>query len=85
MAPEEYAQFESWQDDPTVRLWNMWAYVDVRDVAHAIEKALEYEVRGKDEFFITSDVTCMRTLHRNSSIATIPLNNVKNLQVMNPC
>ncbi len=69
MAPQEYAQFESWQDDPTVRLWNMWTFVDVRDVAQAIEKALEYDVRGKDEFFITSDVTCMRTptqdlLHR---------------------
>ncbi|HDS7663047.1 TPA: NAD(P)-dependent oxidoreductase, partial [Enterobacter kobei] len=61
MAPEEYAQFESWQDEPAVRQWNMWTYVDVRDVAQAIEKAVEYDVRGKDEFFITSDVTCMRT------------------------
>lgn len=60
MGPDEYARFESWQDDPAVRLWNMWTYVDVRDVAQAIEKALEYDVRGKDEFFITSDVTCMR-------------------------
>lgn len=59
--PEEYTQFESWQDDPSQRLWNMWTYVDVRDVAQAVELALEYDVRGKDEFFITSDVTCMRT------------------------
>lgn len=26
MAPEEYAQFESWQNDPAVRQWNMWTY-----------------------------------------------------------
>lgn len=61
MNPEEYAKFDGWQDDPTERLWNMWTYVDVRDVAQSIELAIEYDVRGKDEFFITSDVTCMRT------------------------
>lgn len=83
MAQEEYAQFESWQNDPAIRQWNMWTYVDVRDVAQAIEKAVEYDVRGKDEFFITSDVTCMRTPHRNFWTATIQmLNSVKILQVM---
>lgn len=61
MNPEEYAKFEEWQDDPTQRLWNMWTYVHVHDVAQSIEIAIEYDARGKDEFFIPSDVTCMRT------------------------
>ncbi|GGJ94768.1 NAD-dependent epimerase/dehydratase family protein [Pseudomonas matsuisoli] len=61
MDPEEYAKFETWQDDPTVRLWNFWTYVDNRDVAQAIELALHHEARGKDEFFITNDETVMRT------------------------
>lgn len=61
MDPEEYERFETWQDDPTKRLWNMWTYVDNRDVAQAIEKAIEYDVRGKDEFFVTNDETVMRT------------------------
>lgn len=61
MNPDEYPKFLSWQDDPTQRLWNMWTYVDVRDAAQAIELALHYEARGKDEFFITNDDTVMLT------------------------
>ncbi|NAT60660.1 epimerase [Pseudomonas syringae pv. actinidifoliorum] len=61
MNPEEYAKFETWQDDPTQRLWNFWTYVDNRDVAQGIELALHHDVRGKDEFFITNDETVMRT------------------------
>lgn len=61
MNPEEYEKFESWQDDPTERLWNFWTYVDNRDVAQAIDLAIQYDVRGKDEFFITNDETVMRT------------------------
>jgi nucleoside-diphosphate-sugar epimerase len=62
MNPEEYEGFENWQDDPEKRLWNFWTYIDVRDAAHAVECALRYDVRGKDEFFITNDETVMRTL-----------------------
>ncbi|UQY33983.1 NAD(P)-dependent oxidoreductase [Pseudomonas fulva] len=61
MNQDEYSKFESWQDAPTVRLWNFWTYVDNRDVAQSIELALKYDVRGKDEFFITNDETVMRT------------------------
>lgn len=61
MNQEEYTKFETWQDDPTERLWNFWTYVDNRDVAQAIELAISYDVRGKDEFFITNDETVMRT------------------------
>lgn len=61
MNSEEYEKFETWQDDPTQRLWNFWTYIDNRDVAQAVEKALHLEARGKDEFFITNDETVMRT------------------------
>jgi len=61
MNPEEYAKFPTWQDDPTQRLWNMWTYIDNRDAAQAIELALHYAPRGKDEFFITNDDTVMLT------------------------
>ncbi|MEN0119060.1 MAG: NAD(P)-dependent oxidoreductase [Agrobacterium cavarae] len=61
MDPEEYKKFESWQDDPTKRLWNFWTYIDNRDAAQAIELAIRHDARGKDEFFITSDETVMRT------------------------
>lgn len=61
MNPEEYEGFEEWQDDATQRLWNFWTYIDNRDVAQAVALAIEYDVRGKDEFFITNDETVMRT------------------------
>lgn len=61
MNPEEYKKFESWQDDPSIRKWNFWTYIDNRDAAQAIELALHHDVRGKDEFFITNDDTVMRT------------------------
>lgn len=59
MNAEEYAGFEDWQDDPTQRLWNFWTYIDNRDAAQAILKAVDYDVRGKDAFFITNDETVM--------------------------
>lgn len=61
MNVDEYPKFLTWQDDPTQRLWNMWTYIDNRDAAQAIELALHYTPRGKDEFFITNDDTVMRT------------------------
>ncbi|SFO94143.1 Nucleoside-diphosphate-sugar epimerase [Bradyrhizobium sp. Ghvi] len=61
MNPEEYEGFEKWQDDSTKRLWNFWTYIDNRDVAQAVALAIEHDVRGKDEFFITNDETVMRT------------------------
>jgi nucleoside-diphosphate-sugar epimerase len=39
----------------------MWTYIDNRDAAQAIELALHYTPRGKDEFFITNDDTVMLT------------------------
>src|SRR6187431_1144811 len=36
MEPADYATFPSWQDDPARRRWNLWGYVDARDVAQAV-------------------------------------------------
>ena len=33
MEPDDYARFPSYWDDPTIRKWNLWGYVDARDVA----------------------------------------------------
>lgn len=27
MLPQEYANFESWQEDPSLRYWNAWGYI----------------------------------------------------------
>ena len=33
MDPDEYQHFPSFWPDPRLRRWNLWGYVDVRDVA----------------------------------------------------
>src|SRR5262245_17420846 len=60
MEPHDYARFETWQDDATIRKWNLWGYVDARDVAQAIARALEADVRGAEVAIIAVADTCMR-------------------------
>lgn len=60
MAPDDYAEFESWQDDPAVRRWNLWGYIDRRDGAHAVERALAVRGPGYETYIIASADTVMR-------------------------
>src|SRR5215471_12024477 len=43
MEPHDYARFPGFDADPKLRKWNLWAYIDARDAAQAIRKALEHE------------------------------------------
>lgn len=60
MEPHDYARFETWQADNSVRRWNLWGYVDARDVAQAIRRALEADVSGADVAIVAAADTCMR-------------------------
>ena len=40
MDVEDYAQFPAFDADPSLRRWNLWGYIDGRDGAQAVEKAL---------------------------------------------
>jgi len=60
MEPPDYARFETWQDDARVRKWNLWGYVDARDVAQAVSRSLAAEVRGAEIAIIAAADTCMR-------------------------
>jgi nucleoside-diphosphate-sugar epimerase len=60
MEPPDYARFESWQDDARVRKWNLWGYVDARDVAQAVERSLVADVRGAEVAIVAAADTCMR-------------------------
>lgn len=57
--PEEYGLFETWQDRPDVRKWNLWSWVDSRDVAQACRLGIEAPFRGADEFVIAASDTVM--------------------------
>lgn len=41
MAPSDYEEFPAVWSDPQVRKWNLWGYVDARDVAAACRLSLE--------------------------------------------
>jgi len=41
------------------RKWNLWSYIDVRDGAQAVVRALAYDRPGFDNFVITNADTVM--------------------------
>jgi nucleoside-diphosphate-sugar epimerase len=61
MYVEDYDAFPAFNDDPTLRNWNLWSYIDARDGALAIRLGLEREGTGKEVFVIASPDTVMST------------------------
>ena len=62
MAPEDYQWFAEFQDDPHARKWNLWGYIDQRDVALSCRLALEANtgaVQGSPAFIIAAADTVM--------------------------
>ncbi|GAA1464492.1 NAD-dependent epimerase/dehydratase family protein [Microbacterium thalassium] len=59
MVPEDYAEFPSFDGDALMRKWNLWGYIDARDGAQAIEKALENAPAGFEPYIIAAADTVM--------------------------
>jgi UDP-glucose 4-epimerase len=59
MDPEDYAQFPSFDADPRLRRWNLWGYIDARDGAQAVRKALDLPRTGMEVFIIANADTVM--------------------------
>jgi nucleoside-diphosphate-sugar epimerase len=72
MEPADYAQFSAWNDDPSIRRWNLWSYIDARDGAQAVRRALEHEARGMDVFIIANADTVMSRPNEELVRATFP-------------
>ena len=72
MEPADYAQFPAWNDDPAIRKWNLWSYIDARDGAQAVRLALEHDARGMDVFIIASPDTVMSTPNEELVRAAFP-------------
>lgn len=54
MDPQDYERFPGFDADPSARRWNLWAYIDGRDGAQAVRRALEHEATGVDVFVIAN-------------------------------
>jgi nucleoside-diphosphate-sugar epimerase len=60
--PEDYHWFAEFQDDPHARKWNLWGYIDQRDVAQSCRLALEADatkIKGSPAFIIAAADTVM--------------------------
>jgi nucleoside-diphosphate-sugar epimerase len=68
----DYQQIPSFWDDPALRRWNLWSWVDSRDVAQACRLALEGNIPGADVFTIAAADTLMRTPSRELMAAAFP-------------
>jgi nucleoside-diphosphate-sugar epimerase len=59
MHPEDYAEFPAFDADPMLRKWNLWGYIDARDGAQAVRRALEWDTTGCEVFVIANADTVM--------------------------
>ena len=59
MDPEDYEAFPSFDVDATLRKWNLWGYIDGRDGAQAVLRALEHARPGFETFIIAAADTVM--------------------------
>jgi nucleoside-diphosphate-sugar epimerase len=59
--PADYAAIPGFQADPASRAWNLWSWVDARDVAQACRLALTRPQGGADCFTIAAADTLMPT------------------------
>jgi len=55
----DYPKIPSYWADPLTRVFNLWGYVDVRDVAQACRRALLAEVTGAPSYVIAARDTLM--------------------------
>lgn len=55
----DYENFPSFDADATLRKWNLWGYIDGRDGAQAVARALENGKPGFEAFIIANEDTVM--------------------------
>lgn len=74
--PEQYAEFPSFWADARLRKWNLWGYVDVRDVAQGCRLGLQADLRGAEVFILAAADTVMNRPSRDllaEVFPTVPL------------
>ena len=59
METDDYALFPTYWDDARLRKWNLWGYVDARDVASAARLGLEADLSGSEVCIVAAADTVM--------------------------
>ena len=72
MVRDDYERFPGYWEDPHLRKWNLWGYVDESHVAHSVRLALEADVSGADSFIIAAADTVMKRPSRELMAEVFP-------------
>jgi nucleoside-diphosphate-sugar epimerase len=72
MERADYERFPGYWDDPQLRKWNLWGYVDESHVAQSVRRALEADVAGAEAFVIAAGDTVMRRDSRDLMAEVFP-------------
>jgi nucleoside-diphosphate-sugar epimerase len=59
MEPDDYLAFPGYDADARLRNWNLWGYIDARDGAQAVRRALDHDATGADIFIVANADTVM--------------------------
>jgi nucleoside-diphosphate-sugar epimerase len=72
MEPHDYERFPSFWNDALLRKWNLWGYVDARDVAQSCRLGLTADIQGAESFIIAAGDTCMTRPNRELMAEVFP-------------
>jgi hypothetical protein len=59
-------------DDPSLRRWNLWGYVDESHVAESVQLALTADMRGAESFIIAASDRVMQWPSRDLMAEVFP-------------
>jgi nucleoside-diphosphate-sugar epimerase len=68
----DYERFPAFWEDPRIRRWNLWSYVDESHVGSSVRCALEADLHGAEAFIIAAADTVMRTPSRELMAEVYP-------------
>ncbi|MAS36504.1 MAG: UDP-glucose 4-epimerase [Anaerolineaceae bacterium] len=69
---EAYQRFPSFWDDAHKRKWNLWGYVDDRDVGQSCRRGVEADFEGAEAFVIAAGDTVMNRPSRDLMAEVYP-------------
>jgi nucleoside-diphosphate-sugar epimerase len=72
MVREDYQRFPTFWDDPHLRKWNLWGYVDESHVAQSVRLSLDADIQGAESFIIAAADTVMKQPSRDLMGAVFP-------------
>jgi nucleoside-diphosphate-sugar epimerase len=72
MERPDYERFPSFWDDPLLRKWNLWGYVDESHVGESVRRALEADIAGAEAFIIAAADTVMQRPSRDLIAEVFP-------------